>query len=105
MDDSGVYTRAQLLAMGYDDELIRRAVQSGVLVRLRVGWYAPRRRPSVPRPLDSSRPSWTPSAPDASSDRKAPRMPSTRRPPKNGERGRRPDSSRPQSCDSISRLR
>ncbi|MEJ9079570.1 type IV toxin-antitoxin system AbiEi family antitoxin domain-containing protein [Gordonia malaquae] len=37
-----MYTRAQLLAMGYDDELIRRAVQSGVLVRLRVGWYAAR---------------------------------------------------------------
>ena len=38
MDDSGVYTRAQLPAMGYDDDQIRRAVQSGVLARRRAGW-------------------------------------------------------------------
>ncbi|GEE03518.1 hypothetical protein nbrc107696_39640 [Gordonia spumicola] len=42
MKDSGIYTRAELLAMDYDDERLRRAVKAGDLVRLRPGWYAAR---------------------------------------------------------------
>lgn len=38
--DPGVYPRKALLAMGYDDAAIRRAVASGDLVRLRTGWFA-----------------------------------------------------------------
>lgn len=40
MNDSGIYTRAQLLVMGYDDRAIRRAVRHGSLTRLRDGWFA-----------------------------------------------------------------
>lgn len=42
MKDSGVYTRPQLLAMGYDDQAIRKAVRAGSLERLRNGWFASR---------------------------------------------------------------
>ncbi|WP_026919341.1 type IV toxin-antitoxin system AbiEi family antitoxin domain-containing protein [Gordonia shandongensis] len=38
--DPGIYTRAQLLARGYDDPAMRRAVEVGALERLRSGWFA-----------------------------------------------------------------
>ncbi|MBM7368997.1 endonuclease domain-containing protein [Gordonia hydrophobica] len=40
MKDAGIYPRAQLLAMGYDDHSIRKAVRAGSLIRLRIGWFA-----------------------------------------------------------------
>ncbi|WP_265795202.1 type IV toxin-antitoxin system AbiEi family antitoxin domain-containing protein, partial [Gordonia zhenghanii] len=38
MEDSGIYTRSQLRALGYSDADIRRAVRAGDLHRLRHGW-------------------------------------------------------------------
>lgn len=41
MDHScGIFTRRELLALGYDDGAIRRACEAGDLIRLRSGWYA-----------------------------------------------------------------
>ncbi|ALG86605.1 endonuclease domain-containing protein [Gordonia phthalatica] len=38
--DSGIYTRLQLIVKGYDDQMIRKAVRNGSLIRLRSGWFA-----------------------------------------------------------------
>ncbi|QRY61250.1 DUF559 domain-containing protein [Gordonia sp. PDNC005] len=40
MRDSGVYPAAELIALGFDRETIRRAVLSGDLAQLRWGWFA-----------------------------------------------------------------
>ncbi|MCF8571993.1 type IV toxin-antitoxin system AbiEi family antitoxin domain-containing protein [Gordonia sp. HY002] len=42
MEDSGIYTRSQLRALGYSDADIRRAVRAGDLHRLRHGWISSR---------------------------------------------------------------
>lgn len=40
MEDSGIYTRRQLQALGYSDVDVRRAIRAGDLIRLRPGWIA-----------------------------------------------------------------
>ncbi len=38
--DFGVFTRRELIGLGYSDAQIKRAVRHGTLTRLRTGWYA-----------------------------------------------------------------
>lgn len=40
MGEHGVLTRRELMALGYDDATLRRAVAAGDLILLRRGWYA-----------------------------------------------------------------
>ncbi|GAA4677812.1 hypothetical protein [Gordonia humi] len=44
MNDSGVYTKQQLVAIGFDDRMIERMLAGGDLVRLRPWWFAARLR-------------------------------------------------------------